>query len=129
MVLSDWPSVCGWKAVLKCNLVPIASCSFGQNQEVKRGSLSDTMDTGAPCSLTISSTYNCAYLSREWVLLVAMKWADFVNLSTITQIASCPRCVLGSPVTKSIVILSHFYSGMDKGCSKPAGFLCSILIC
>jgi len=55
-------------------------------------------------------------------MLIGMKCADFVSLSTITQIASCPFEVFGKLVTKSMDILSHFHSGTSKGVNNPAGF-------
>ncbi|KAJ6847542.1 uncharacterized protein M6B38_277275 [Iris pallida] len=55
--------------------------------------------------------------------------ADFVSLSTITQMTLLPFCVLGSPDTKSIVICSHFHSGTGSGCSSPAVRWCSAFTC
>nr|GEU81200.1 retrovirus-related Pol polyprotein from transposon TNT 1-94 [Tanacetum cinerariifolium] len=46
-----------------------------------------------------------------------MKCADLLRLSTMTQIVSCPFEVLGSFVTKSIVIFSHFHIGIS-GCTS-----------
>jgi hypothetical protein len=43
------------------------------------------------------------------------KWAVLVNLSTITQIESCFREVLGKPTIKSMLISSHFQEGMGRG--------------
>ncbi|GJY26732.1 hypothetical protein Tco_0401458 [Tanacetum coccineum] len=56
------------------------------------------------------------------VALVGMKCADLVRRSTMTQIVSCPLDVLGSSVTKSNVILSHFHVGISGCISKPDGF-------
>ena len=67
-----------------------AFCKLGQNHEVNLGSLSETMETGVPCSLIISLTYNWANLSNESLFLIGRKWADFVSLSTITHIVSWP---------------------------------------
>ncbi|KAJ0941373.1 hypothetical protein HanRHA438_Chr02g0093811 [Helianthus annuus] len=50
------------------------------------------------------------------------KWALFVSRSTITHIVSCPLFILGSLVTRSIVISSHFHIGISKGCKSPYGF-------
>jgi len=47
--------------------------------------------------------------------LIAIKCADFVNLSTTTQMASCPLEVFGKLVTKSMKMLSHFHSGTSNG--------------
>ena len=58
-----------------------------------------------------------------------MKWASFVSLSMITHIKSWFCCDLGKPITKSIVIYSHFHSGIGSGCRSPEGFWCSTLTC
>jgi hypothetical protein len=42
--------------VLKFNFVPKALCKPLQNLELKRESLSEIMDTGTPCNLTIFLT-------------------------------------------------------------------------
>jgi len=47
---------------------------------------------------------------------------DLVSRSTITQIASFPLFPLGSPNTKSIVIISHFHSGIGNGCNQGCQF-------
>lgn len=65
-------------------------------------------------SLTIFSICRRARYSAVLVVLVGMKQADLVNLSTITQIESCFFYVLRSFVTKSHVILSHFNAGISK---------------
>jgi hypothetical protein len=36
---------------------------------------------------------------------------------------------VGNPVIKSMEMVSHFYSGMGKGCSSPDGCRCSALTC
>ena len=107
--------------MLNLSCVPKAPYNFAQNRDVNLGSLSDMMEVGALCLLTISFTYNLASLSNEKEILIGMKWAVFVNLSTITQMASLPLAVLGRPTTKSIITWSHFYSGMGSGCIMPAG--------
>uniref|UniRef100_A0A0A9FR86 Uncharacterized protein n=1 Tax=Arundo donax TaxID=35708 RepID=A0A0A9FR86_ARUDO len=56
-----------------------------------------------------------------------MKWATFVNLSTMTHMESCPFGVLGNPTIKSIPISSHFHTGTGRGCNSPAGLWCSAL--
>ena len=115
MVLSDWPSVCGWKVVLMVRLVPIAFWKLFQKCTVNLGSLSDTMDTGTPCSRTISRIYNRQNLSNVKVIRTARKCPYFVSWSTITHTASCPCSVSGKWVTKSIVTCSHFHSATSNG--------------
>jgi hypothetical protein len=56
--------------VLKFSLVPIAFCNLSLNFDVNCGSRFDTMETGTPCSLTISCTYIFASLSSESVILM-----------------------------------------------------------
>ncbi|MFS7944249.1 hypothetical protein Hanom_Chr06g00509811 [Helianthus anomalus] len=43
--------------------------------------------------------------------------------------ASKPRFVLGNLVNRSIVICSHFQTGISNGWSLPYGFWCSALTC
>ena len=59
---------------------------------------------------------------------MAKKCAYFVNLSTTTKIQSFPF-TLGSSIMKSIEILSHLCSGIDRGCSNSTGRVCSDLFC
>ena len=99
--------------MLKCNRVPMESYKLDQNLDVNLGSRSETIDIGTQCNLTISSTYNQASLSNGSSLLTGRKCEDFISLSTITHMASCCLRVLGSLVTKSIVILSHFHTGSE----------------
>src|SRR6266481_3808655 len=48
------PSICGWNTVDIRSLVPISQCNSFQNLEVNFESLSDMIELGTPCSLTIS---------------------------------------------------------------------------
>ena len=64
---------------------------------------------GTPCNLTVSLMYREVNFSKENLILMGIKCADLVNLSTTTQIESKPLGVLGSPTTKSMEILSHFH--------------------
>nr|GEV94482.1 hypothetical protein [Tanacetum cinerariifolium] len=56
-----------------------------------------------------------------------MKCADLVRRSTMTQMVSCSFEVLGSFVTKFIVILFHFHIGISGCTSKSDGFWHSAL--
>lgn len=123
IVLSDCPSVCGWYDVLNLSFVPKACCSFSQSREVNRRSRSDMIDTGAPCSLTLSVTYSSASCSMLQVIFTGRNRALFANLSTITQMASQPLLDQGNPVTKSMVMCSHFRF------NSPSGRRCSALRC
>nr|GEU68623.1 hypothetical protein [Tanacetum cinerariifolium] len=55
--------------------------------------------------------YNLVRFSILSVARIGMKCANLVRRSTMTQIVSCPLDVLGSFVTKSIVIFSYFHIG------------------
>jgi hypothetical protein len=50
-----------------------------------------------------------------------MKCATLVKRSTITQMESFPFCVRGSPTMKSMLMSSHFQTGISSDCSKPVG--------
>ena len=79
-----------------------------------------------PCNLKTSlknKSVNCAIVYR---VDIENKCAYFVSRSTTTKMQSLP-CTVGNPVTKSIEMLSHFPSGMGRGCNKPAGWFISPL--
>ena len=63
-------------------------------------SLSDTMDTGTPCTWIIPRIYNRQNSSSVKVIRTARKGANFVSLSIITQTASCLRSVPAKWVTR-----------------------------
>jgi hypothetical protein len=90
-------------------------------------SLSLTMVLGRPCNLKISLKNSSATCVALKSVAMAKKCANFVNLSTTTNMQSFP-CVFGSPVMKSMDMLSHLCSGMGKGCNSPAGCVCSSLL-
>ena len=110
-------------------LVPRAFYRLCQNLEVNRWSLSNTIETGTPCLLTISLTYRENKWSIKKLTFMGKKWADFVNWSTITQIALLPLKFLGKPVIKSIVICFHFHSRRKWGCKDPTSRSCLVFIC
>lgn len=60
-----------------------------------------------PCNWTISLMYNFTNLSKVDVFSIGRKWDVLVSLSTTTQIALNPACVLCSPTMKSILTWSH----------------------
>ena len=83
---SVWPSVWGWKAILKSRRVPNTFWSLRQNADVKHNSRFNTIDTETLCSLTIFFTNSWAQLSTVYVVFSSRKCTDLVNLLTITQI-------------------------------------------
>jgi hypothetical protein len=66
-------------------------------------------------------------LSLPYVVHTEMKCATLVRRPTITHIESLPLGVLGSPLMKSILMSSHFHSGMGNDWSNPLGFWCYAL--
>ena len=92
------------------NRVPVAFRKLFQKCVVNLRSLSDTMDTGTPCSWKIFLMSNRQNSSSVKVIHKATKCAYFVSRSTITHTTSCLRSVCGKCVTKSIVTCSHFHS-------------------
>ena len=59
---------------------------------------------------------------------VAIKLAILLNLSTHTNIASCP-CIVGvSLVIKSRLTHSHFLLGISKGCNNHVVLVVEILL-
>ena len=63
MSRSDYPSVCGWYAVLNRSWVPNDFYKLPQKPDVNLGSLSETIDKGTPCSRTTSRIYKSLSLS------------------------------------------------------------------
>ena len=114
IVRSDCPSVWGWYEVLNFRWVPKFSWRLFQKCDRNLVSLSDTMLTGTPCRRTISFIYLSVRTSVDWPTLKGRKWAAFVGRSMITYIALLPLGLRGSAVTKSMVICSHFHSGIGN---------------
>jgi hypothetical protein len=55
------------------NFVPIASCRHVQNREVNLGSLSNTIEVGISCNLTISLMYSSVNFGTKSVIWNRMK--------------------------------------------------------
>lgn len=127
IVLSDCLSIFGWAVVLRCILVPKASCNCRHDLKTKWGSQSETILMRTPCKLTILSRYSLASFSNKYSTFTSKNGANFVSLSVIIQIASWLFYVLGNPVTKSIVMCSHFHFGTSKDCSSLDNFWCFAL--
>jgi hypothetical protein len=112
--------------VLGVNLVPTNLNNSCQKVLIDRLSMSLTMVLGKLCSLKIfvkNKYTTCAALNS---VAMEKKCANLVNLSTTTKIQYLP-CSIGNPLMKSIEMLSHLCSGMCRGCSNPAGCVCSSL--
>ena len=80
------------------------------------------METSTPYLLTILFTYNIASLSKGKDLLIGMKWADFVNLSIIIQMASLPlavlkRLMMRRKIKKAVNIIIQVFLLSDEGIS------------
>ena len=112
------------KSSTEIKSVPIVI--FDKNQEVKTEPLLDTIEMGTLWRQMICLTYN---LATKWVALTDKKWADLVNPFIITQMESYPSFEWGNPTINSIVILSHFYSGIGRGWSFLEGCWCSAFTC
>jgi hypothetical protein len=97
-----------------------------QNSEVNFASLSDIISLGIPCSLNIYFMKILEISISLQVEFTGMKWASLLNLSTTTMMASFCLVVLGSPVIKSMEMVSHFHYGIGRGCNSPVGCWCSI---
>ena len=128
IVHSFCSSVCGWKFVLKWRRVPISSWNCFQNLQVKRTSQPETTDTDTLWRDTISWTKISISFSAKILFWIGIKCTLLVNRSTMTQVESTLCAVLGSFVIKSIVMSSHFHTGIYNGCILPWGRWCSALI-
>ena len=70
-----------------------------------------------------------AYFNKEYVVFIGKKCADLVRRSTIIQMALQPLGEFSNPTTKSIVMCSHFHSGIGSDCSNSTGLGCFALTC
>ena len=122
IVHSACPSVCGWKVVLRFTWVPKPCWNIFQTFAVNWVPQSEMIETGVPCSLTISLIYNWAYCSAVSVDLTGKKCDTFVSRSTIIQIESNLHGVHGNPTTKSILIIYHFHIGISIFCANHRAF-------
>lgn len=77
--------------------------------------LSATKSRMQTCSLIIWSLHNPTKAVKGQVFSIRMKWADFVNRSTITHTVKSWQCVASKPVKKSQMIKSHFHLGSING--------------
>ena len=80
-----------------------------------------TMDIGIPQILTIRSIYSLQSVCTLLLVRMAIKWVVLVSQSTVTQMESNPPWEQGNLVLKYIVTQSHFYFGISRGPSSPAG--------
>ena len=83
-------------------------------------SLSEMMDFGKPCNLTISEKNKCATCVASLVFLHGMKCAILVKRSTTTMMESNPRCLFDKPKTNSKLTKSHGLFEMGKGVYNPS---------
>jgi hypothetical protein len=107
--------------VLNNNLVSKTTIRDFQKFELNLVSLSDTTSLGMPCSLNISFMKMLEISIASQVELTGMKWADLLSLSTTTMMASFCLVEFGNPVMKSLEMVSHFHSGIGRGCNNLAG--------
>jgi hypothetical protein len=115
--------------VLNSNLVSRPTIKDFQKLEVNFVSLSDTISLGIPCSLNISFMNMLAISIALQVNLTGIKWVDFLNLSITTMMVSFCLVDVGNLVMKCMEMVSHFHSGMGRGCNNSVGRRCSALTC
>jgi hypothetical protein len=115
--------------VLNSNLVSKPAINDFQKLEVSFVSLLDMISFGIPCSLNISFMNMLAMYISLQVDLTGIKRADLLNLSTTTMMASFYLVDVGNPVMKSMEMVSHFHSGIGRGCNNPVGCRCSTFTC
>jgi hypothetical protein len=117
-ILSVCPSVWGWNAVDNRQSTPSRSHNLFQNTAANCGPLSDIIVFGSPCNLTTSLTNISASPRASIIVWHGTKCLIFDSRSTTTQMASYPSHS-GSPVTQSIDISSHGFSGTGSGRNTP----------
>ena len=88
------------------NVVPCNRNNSFQKRLINILSLSDMIEIGKLCNLTISDTNTIATERAENECFNLIKWAYLESLSTTTNSVSNPSN-FGKPSTKSMVIWSH----------------------
>lgn len=127
LTISDWPSVCGWKAVLSRSLTPASLNKSRHTWLVKTGLRSLTIEVGKPCRQTISWKKALANDEAVYGWLSVMKCAYLESRSTTVRITLLP-CTFGKPSTKSIEISDHTNDGTGNGCRRPSRCNVSVLL-
>ena len=78
----------GWFAVEKRSVVSVSANNSCQKSERNRASRSEMMLRGNPCMRTMLSRKSLASCGASALVVVGIKCAILVNLSTMTKIAS-----------------------------------------
>ncbi|WVZ57692.1 LOW QUALITY PROTEIN: hypothetical protein U9M48_008045 [Paspalum notatum var. saurae] len=117
LVTSDWPSVCGWKAVLMRSLTPDILNRSHQTALVNTGSRSLTMDAGRPWRRTI--WLKNALAGGRSGCPKAMKWAYLEKRFKTVRMTDLPY-PRGSPSMKSMDMSAQTWDGTSSGCRRPA---------
>jgi hypothetical protein len=90
-----------------------------QNVDMKRGSLSETIDKGNPCKRTTFARKASASAGADVSAESGTKWAILLNLSTTVSMEERFDYVRGKSVIKSILRCYHGASGTGRGFSNP----------
>ena len=69
------------------------------------------------------------YFDKKYIVFTGKKCADLVRQFIMTQMALHPHGEFGNPTIKSIIMCSHFYSGIGSDCSGPTSFWYPALTC
>ena len=117
IILSDCPSVWEWNAILNWRSVPSKSNNVRQNLPVNRGSWSDIITSGRPCSRKTLSTKIWAYSMAVTSFFHRARCTILVNLSTKTTMAVKPFD-FGKSVMRSVVTWADFLEGISRGFSN-----------
>src|SRR6185312_9515711 len=119
LAFSVWPSVSGWYAVERLMLVCNRWQTAFQNSEMNSGPLSETIESGSPCSFHTSRTKSMARSCAFMLVLQGVKCLSFDSLSTTTIIALNPRGVGWNGPMKSTDRSLHLCKGIGRGFSVP----------
>ena len=92
-----------------------------QKLEISFAYQSEILVFGIPWSLKISLINISTMFIALKADLTGIKFVVLLRLSTIAIMESFCFLVLGNPVIKSIVIVSHFHFGIGIGCNNIDG--------
>lgn len=92
-----------------------------QNLAVKRGSRSDTIESGIPCKRTILSRYALAQALALVSVVSGIRCVYLLKRSTTTYTESPPTVLTGMSVIKSIDTCYQGAVGTGRGYNLPTG--------
>ena len=118
-ILSSWPSLWGWYAVLYFSFVPSSDQISRRHLATNWAPWSIWMARGTPSSFTTCCQYNRAVAPTMVIFLQGIKCTILVAWSTTVIIESLVPPATVKSVTKSMLTSCHLTSGMVRDWRFP----------